>query len=69
MNAGFGRFGLTLFATLAAAAMVASVIPPSGRAQQGTVPIFLKEKPAGYRDWTVISESHEAATSTASGPF
>jgi Cytochrome P460 len=47
--------------------VVASVAPRSGNADEGAAAIFLKEKPAGYRDWTLISVAHEAGNINSIG--
>src|SRR5579862_5307581 len=61
------RIALLVVAVAAAAALVASMAPASGRADEGAAPIFLKEKPAGYRDWKLISVSHEGANINSIG--
>ncbi len=56
-----------LVAVATVAAVVASMIPASGQAAGQAEPVFLTKMPAGYRDWTVISESHEAGNINSIG--
>jgi len=49
-----------LLVTVAVAAgVIACLAPASGLADEEGVPIFVKEIPAGYRDWRLISVAHE----------
>jgi hypothetical protein len=41
------------------AGLAATILPPSGRADDNAVPIFGITMPAGYRDWRLISVAHE----------
>jgi hypothetical protein len=45
--------------TLMAAGVIASSVPTSGRAGEGASPIYGVTIPPGYRDWTLISVTHE----------
>jgi Cytochrome P460 len=67
MNAARKRIIFSLCATVAVAAVIASIAPSRGHAQGGAVPDVIREKPAGYRDWVVISESHEAGNINSIG--
>lgn len=52
----------TPLALLAIAGLVVafgSMAPSSGRADEDTAPPWVQQKPAGYRDWRVISVAHE----------
>ena len=61
------RIAFLVVAVAAAAGLVASTAPASGRTEDAAAPIFLKEKPAGYRDWKLISVSHEAGNINSIG--
>ncbi len=61
------RMAFLVIAVAMAAGVVASIDPAPGRADEGAAPIFLKEKPAGYRDWKLISVSHEAGNINSIG--
>jgi len=52
-------FLLVLVAILAGVAVFTPITPRFARAQEAA-PIFVKEIPAGYRDWKVVSVAHEA---------
>ena len=52
------RIGLLLATIATAAVIVASIV--AGHADQQPAPIFVKEIPTGYRDWKVVTASHEA---------
>jgi Cytochrome P460 len=52
---------------LAAAAFVACIAPTLGSADSDSAPIFVTTIPAGYRDWKLISVSHEAANFNSIG--
>jgi hypothetical protein len=53
------RIIFLLVSVAAIAAVVASMAPVSGKADEGGTPVFVTEIPAGYRDWTLISVAHE----------
>src|SRR5499426_2798631 len=53
------RMVFVLLAGVALAGVVASMAPPSGRADQEAAPIFGVTIPPGYRDWRLISVAHE----------
>ena len=61
------RIVFLLVGVVTAAIVVACMTPTPGRAKEDTAPIFLKEKPAGYRDWTLISVSHEGGNINSIG--
>jgi hypothetical protein len=61
------RIGFLLFAVAAVAAAIASMIPASGQAVGQAAPVFVTKMPPGYRDWTVISVSHEAGNINSIG--
>jgi hypothetical protein len=67
MNAALRRVVFLLPAVVMVGGVVVSMVPASGRADQGVAPIFLKEKPPGYRDWKLISISHEAGNINSIG--
>jgi len=52
-------FLLVLVAILAGVAVFTPITPRFARAQEAA-PIVVKEIPAGYRDWKVVSVAHEA---------
>ena len=52
-------FLLVLVAILAGVAVFTPITPRFARAQEAA-PVFVKEIPAGYRDWKVVSVAHEA---------
>ena len=54
------RTGLFLATIATAAVVLVSIVPGTGHADQQAAPIFVKEIPAGYRDWKVVTVSHEA---------
>jgi hypothetical protein len=67
MNGALRRMFFLLSAVVTVGGVVASMVPASGRADEGAAPIFLKEKPSGYRDWKLISISHEAGNINSIG--
>src|ERR1700730_6973430 len=67
MNAALRRMFFLLSAVVTVGGVVASMVPASGRADEGAASIFLKEKPSGYRDWKLISISHEAGNINSIG--
>jgi hypothetical protein len=54
------RIAFLLVAVAMLAAVVASMIPASGQAVGQAAAVFVSKMPPGFRDWTVISVSHEA---------
>lgn len=52
---------------LLAAGLVASIAPPRGHADDDGAAIFVTTIPEGYRDWRLISVSHEAASFNSIG--
>jgi len=58
-GAGGKRIALWLAAAGTAAIAVAVLAPASGQADQEAAPVFVKEIPAGYRDWKLVSVAHE----------
>ena len=52
-------FLLVLVAILAGIAVFTPITPRFATAQEAA-PVFVKEIPAGYRDWKVVSVAHEA---------
>jgi len=61
------RIAILLVAVAAVAAVVASKIPASGQAVGQAAPVFATKMPPGFRDWTVISVSHEAGNINSIG--
>ena len=61
------RIAFLVVAVAMAAGAVASLAPASGRADDEAVPIFGIKIPPGYRDWRLISVSHEAANLNSIG--
>jgi hypothetical protein len=61
------RIAFLVVVVVTVGGVVASMAPPSGHADEGAAAISLKEKPAGYRDWTLISEAHEAGNINSIG--
>jgi hypothetical protein len=53
------RIVLLLVAVAAVAGVVASIAPASGSADENASPIYGVKIPAGYRDWKLISVTHE----------
>jgi hypothetical protein len=53
------RIVVLLVAVAAVAGVVAFMAPASGQAGGDAAPIFVDKTPAGYRDWKLISVSHE----------
>lgn len=51
----------------ALAGVVASMVPASEQADKGAGPIFVTTMPPGYRDWRLISVSHEAGNINSIG--
>ena len=54
------RMTLLRIAVAAAAGVIVSAAPGSGRADSEGAPIFVTKIPTGYRDWRLISVAHEA---------
>ena len=63
----YERSAFLLVAVATVAAVVASMIPASGQAVGQAAPVFVTKMPAGYRDWPVISVSHEAGNINSIG--
>ncbi len=61
------RIAFSVLVVAAFAAVVASMIPASGQPDEGSAPIFVTKMPSGYRDWPVISVSHEAGNINSIG--
>jgi len=61
------RFALVLAAVATLAGVVVSMVRGSGQAEKGATPIFVTKMPSGFRDWTVISVSHEAGNINSIG--
>ena len=61
------RIAFLVVAVAAVAAVVASMIPASGQAVGQAGPVFVTKMPPGFRDWTVISVSHEAGNINSIG--
>jgi Cytochrome P460 len=57
---GMGLIAVVPVAVLALVGVVTCIAPASGHADEEGAPIFLDKIPAGYRDWPLISVSHEA---------
>jgi hypothetical protein len=53
------RIAFCWVAVAAMAGVVASTAPASGRADEEVAPIFGVKIPPGYRDWRLISVTHE----------
>ena len=58
---------LLLVAVVIMAGIVAFTTPPSLRAADSAAPIFVTKIPPGYRDWRLISISHEAGNLNSIG--
>ena len=62
------RIALLLVAVAAVAAVVGHMAPMSGQADNAGTPVFvINEKPLGYRDWRLISVSHEGGNINSIG--
>jgi hypothetical protein len=61
------RIAFLMVAVATVAAIVASMIPASGQAVGQAAPVFLTKMPPGFRDWTLISVSHEAGNINSIG--
>ena len=61
------RIAFLLVAVATVAGVVASMIPASGQAVGQVAPVFVTKMPPGFRDWTVISVSHEAGNINSIG--
>jgi hypothetical protein len=61
------RIAFLVIAVATVAAVVASMIPASGQAVGQAAPVFVTKMPPGFRDWTVISVSHEAGNINSIG--
>ena len=53
------RIAFLLVSLAAMIGVAASMAPASGNADEEAAP-WVKEKPAGYRDWKWVSSAHEA---------
>ena len=60
------RIAFLLVSVAMMTGVAALLAPASGNADDAAAP-YVTEKPAGYRDWTVISESHEAGNINSIG--
>ena len=61
------RIAFLVLVGAALASLVASMVPASGQADKGAAPIFVTAMPRGYRDWRLISVSHEAGNINSIG--
>jgi hypothetical protein len=61
------RIAFLVVAVATVVAVVASMIPASGQAVGQAAPVFVTKMPPGFRDWTVISVSHEAGNINSIG--
>jgi hypothetical protein len=61
------RIAFLVLVVAALAGVVASMVPASGQPDQGAPPIFLTKMPPGYRDWRLISVSHEGGNINSIG--
>ncbi len=61
------RMILLLGAVVIMAGIVAFTTPPSLRAADSAAPIFVTNIPPGYRDWRLVSVSHEAGNLNSIG--
>src|SRR5271165_4283146 len=61
------RITLLLVAVVILAGIIAFTAPASLRAADSAAPIFVTEIPPGYRDWRLISVSHEAGNLNSIG--
>ncbi|MGD0438467.1 MAG: cytochrome P460 family protein [Bryobacteraceae bacterium] len=61
------RITLLLVAVVILAGIVASMAPASLHADDSAAPIFVTKIPPGYRDWRLISVSHEAGNLNSIG--
>ena len=61
------RITLLLVAVVILAAIIAFTVPASLHADDSAAPIFVTKIPPGYRDWRLISVSHEAGNLNSIG--
>jgi hypothetical protein len=61
------RITLLLAAVAILAGIVVFTVPASLRAADSAAPIFVTSSPPGYRDWRLISVSHEAGNLNSIG--
>ena len=61
------RITLLLVAVVILAGVVVFTVPASLRADDSASPIFVTKIPPGYRDWRLISVSHEAGNLNSIG--
>src|ERR1700722_5807880 len=66
MNSAMRRTVVLLMGIATLAGGVVLLAPTSGHAD-GDAPVFVTEKPKGYRDWAVISVAHEAGNINSIG--
>jgi len=59
LNVPSKRIAFLVVAVATVAAVLASLAPATGRADDEAVPIFGIKIPQGYRDWRLISVAHE----------
>lgn len=62
-----GRIAFPVLAVATLACIVASIAPALGQPARQGAPAFVKEMPPGYRDWRLISVSHEAGNVNSIG--
>jgi hypothetical protein len=63
------RITFLLVVVATAAGVFASMGPASGRTDKRAAPAFVTTIPPGYRDWRLISVSHEAGNLNSLGPI
>jgi hypothetical protein len=61
------RITLLLVAAVILAGIIAFTAPASLHADDSAVPVFVTKVPPGYRDWKLISVSHEAGSLNSIG--
>jgi len=61
------RIAFLLVAVVTVTSVVAFMTLASGHAEKGAAPIFVTKIPPGYRDWRLISLSHEAGNLNSLG--
>jgi hypothetical protein len=61
------RIAFLLVAVATLSSVIAYMVRASGQAAQNSIPVYVTNIPAGYRDWRWISSAHEAGNLNSLG--
>jgi hypothetical protein len=61
------RIGFLVIAVAMLASVIAYVVPAHGQADKNSAEVYVRNIPAGYRDWKMVSVAHEAGNLNSIG--